>query len=109
MLWDHETDEWREKGIGRARAQRSGARYRNRFARCEAVGITRWGLAHGDAEVFRRERRVGGETVLTHRMSRPCSWDQCELSCGPEVVIEGCDLLDASVLGDDVGRAISET
>jgi hypothetical protein len=68
----------------------------------------RW-LAHGDAEVFRRERRVGGESVLIYRMSRQCSWDQGELPCCPEVVIEGCDLLDASVLGDDVGRAISET
>ena len=39
----HEMAEWHEKGIGRARAQRSGARNRNRRARRGAVGMARGG------------------------------------------------------------------
>jgi hypothetical protein len=33
-----------ERESGRARAQRSGARYRNRCARCGMVGMARGGL-----------------------------------------------------------------
>ena len=39
----HEMAEWHEMGLGRARAQRSGARNRNRCARCGAVGMARGG------------------------------------------------------------------
>ena len=75
--WDHELDEWHEKGIGRARAQRSGARYRNRCARCgvggggrglRASGISR---RRGDTEGLcrvgprnGRSARKGGSVVL---------------------------------------------
>jgi hypothetical protein len=51
-------------GIGRARAQRSGARYRNRCARYGAVGGSwRAGVKHEDskgAKVFKRGLARGG-------------------------------------------------
>ncbi len=50
---DHEMDEWHEKGIGRARAQRSGARYRNRCARNGVGGDGARGLTRS------REGRKG--------------------------------------------------
>jgi hypothetical protein len=54
--WDHELDEWHEKGIGRARAQRSGARYRNRCARRVGPGMARV----GDLTETRRHGGFGG-------------------------------------------------
>ena len=44
-------------GIGRARAQRSGARYRNRCARCGTVGMARGGLTR---RLEGREGCLGG-------------------------------------------------
>ena len=64
-------DEWHEKGIGRARAQRSGARYRNRCAR---DGVGRDGArgvhheAHGDHGGFLGGGwRAGGDLTETRR------------------------------------------
>jgi hypothetical protein len=61
---EHEMAEWHGKGIGRARAQRSGARNRNRCARCGALGIARGCLTRSceGREGFVGEWRAGVAT-----------------------------------------------